>query len=105
MLFNNKDQTFAQYMNDNSAMDIEKVMTSKDVSEEIKGQLGLLEGLKKQYEYLFDIIDRIKKFKEESAEGINKLQENMEKFLSETKNQGIMENKLEYDNGNIKKNR
>jgi hypothetical protein len=29
----------------------------------------------------------------------------MEKCLAETKNQGIMENKLEYDNGNIKKNR
>jgi hypothetical protein len=100
-----KDQTFAQYMNDNSAMDIEKVMSSEDVSEETKGQLGLLEGLKKQYEYLFDIIDRIKKFKEESTEGLKKLQENMEKCLAETKNQGIMENKLEYDNGNIKKNR
>jgi flagellar biosynthesis chaperone FliJ len=98
-----KDQTFAQYMNDNSPIDIDKVMSSKDVSEGIKGQLGLLESLKKQYENLFDIIDRIKKFKEESTEGLKKLQENMEKCLAETKNQGKIENKLEYDNGNIKK--
>lgn len=84
-----KNETLAQYKNDNGGMDINKIMSSDTVSEEVKGKISLLEGLKDCYKNLYDIMDRIKQFQEESAEKLKELQKNMGKSIEDARKQEI----------------
>lgn len=73
-----KKETFSQYMGDNTPLDIDKVMSSNTVSDDIKGELGALDSLLGGYRSLYKTIDKINEFKQESAERLAKLQKNME---------------------------
>jgi hypothetical protein len=76
-----KKETFAQYMGDSNGLNIDEVMSSKSTSDEVKAHLAALECLKASYKGLYDAIDRIKTFKEESARRVKELKENMEKNI------------------------
>lgn len=76
-------ETFSQYVGDNSQIDINKVMSSDAISDEVKGQVGVLETLKKQYEGLYNTMDKIKDFKKNSNKRIEELQSKMENNIKE----------------------
>lgn len=76
-----KKETFYKYMGDDTGINVDEVMSSNKVSDDVKTHVGILESLKDAYGKLYNSMDRIKNFKEESAKRLKELQENMQKNM------------------------
>ena len=83
-------------MGDNTPLDIDKVMSSNTVSDDIKGELGALDSLLGGYRSLYKTIDKINEFKEESAQRLATLQKNMENNIKK-----ISEYSLDSDENSL----
>lgn len=100
-----KKETFSQYMGDNTPLDIDKVMSSNTVSDDIKGQLGALDSLLGGYRSLYKTIDKINEFKQESAQRLAKLQKNMENNIKKISEYSLDSEQNSLSNINNYKNK
>jgi len=89
-----KNETFANYMNDSDKIDIDGVMSSNKISDGQKRDIGILEVVKDAYKNLYNIMDRIKAFQKESTERLNQLQKNMTNNIEVLKKQRLKQNDI-----------
>lgn len=75
-------ETFAQYMGDNSELNIKDILNSKSTPDIVKAKVEALECLKTAYGSLYNIMDKIKSFAEESVKRMEELQKNMQNNIN-----------------------